>query len=115
MAVKVVLLCGSPRKGGNTDLMAAAFAEGAREKGAEVEKYYLDDLWIRPIAEVGDVPELRADLRQDDDARWLLDRVLEADVVLFASPVYWQGVSAQMKAFVDRWSCYWGRSGSSLG
>ncbi len=105
----VIILCGSPRKGGNTDLMADAFAEGAREAGADVEKVYLDDLYIRPIAEVCDDPPMRVDLRQDDDARKLLDKVLAADVVLFASPVYWQGVSGQMKCFVDRWSCYRGQ------
>lgn len=105
----VIILCGSPRKGGNTDVMADAFARGAEAAGATVEKVYLDDLWIRPIAEVCDEPPMRVDLRQDDDARKLLDRVLAADVVLFASPVYWQGVSGQMKCFVDRWSCYWGQ------
>ncbi|MGD9518864.1 MAG: flavodoxin family protein [Armatimonadota bacterium] len=108
---RAIVLCGSPRKGGNTDLMADAFTEGARQTGAEVEKVYLDDLWIRPIAEVADVPEMRVDLRQDDDARRLLDRVLAADIVLFAAPVYWQGVPAQIKAFVDRWACYWGQQG----
>jgi len=106
---RVILLCSSPRKGGNTDLMAEAFAEGAREAGAEVEKVYLDDLFIRPIAEVGDDPAMRVDLRQDDDMRKLLDRVLAADVVLFAAPVFWQGPPAQLKCFVDRWSCYWGK------
>lgn len=106
---RVILLCGSPRKGGNTDLMAEAFGRGAEAAGAEVEKVYLDHLLLRPIAEVCDDPPMRVDLRQDDDARKLLDGVLAADVVLFASPVYWQGVSGQMKCFVDRWSCYFGQ------
>ncbi|MBC7288667.1 MAG: flavodoxin family protein [Armatimonadetes bacterium] len=106
---KVMILCSSPRKGGNTDLMADAFAQGAKEAGAQVEKVYLDDLLIRPIAEVCDDPPMRVDLRQDDDMPKLLDRVLAADVVLFAAPVYWQGPPAQLKCFVDRWSCYWGR------
>jgi len=89
--------------------MAEAFARGAQDAGAEVEKVYLDELFLRPSAEVCDDPPMRVDLRQDDDARKLLDRVLAADIVLFASPVYWQGVSAQMKCFVDRWSCYFGQ------
>jgi multimeric flavodoxin WrbA len=106
---QVILLCASPRKGGNTDLMADAFARGAQAAGATVEKVYLDDLYLRPAAEMADDPKMRVDLRQDDDARKLLDRVLAADVVLFASPVYWHGVTAQLKCFVDRWSCYWGQ------
>ena len=69
---------------------------------------YLDDLTIRPIAEVADVARQRVDLRADDDAPGLVERVLAADVVAFASPVYWQGVTGQMKCFVDRWSAYWG-------
>lgn len=106
--VRCILLCSSPRKGGNTDLMADAFAEGAQAAGAEIEKVYLDDLFIRPIAEVGDDPPMRVDLRQDDDMPRLLEQVLAADVVLFAAPVFWQGPPAQLKCFVDRWSCYWG-------
>jgi multimeric flavodoxin WrbA len=52
--IKVVALCGSPRKGGNTDLMTDAFLEGARSEGAAVEKFVLDEMNIRPIGPVGD-------------------------------------------------------------
>jgi multimeric flavodoxin WrbA len=105
--MKVIALVGSPRKGGNTDLLTDEFLRGARDAGAEAEKVCLDDLTIRPIAEVADVARERVDVRADDDAPGLLERVLAADVVAFASPVYWQGVTGQMKCFVDRWSAYW--------
>jgi multimeric flavodoxin WrbA len=104
-----LLLCASPRKGGNTDVMADAFARGVRDAGGEVAKVYLDDLWIRPIAHLADDVALRTDLRADDDMPRLLDQVLAADILLYASPVYWAGVAAQLKAFMDRWSCYAGR------
>ncbi len=105
--MKVVALMGSPRKGGNTDLLTDEFFAGAQSEGAECEKIRLDDLNIRPVAALGDEWKMRVDLRADDDARWVLDRVAEADIVVFASPVYWQGVTAQMKCLVDRFSAYY--------
>ncbi len=105
--MKALALIGSPRKGGNTDCLADAFLEGAAEAGAEVEKIYLDDLNIRPIAEVCDDFSMRVDLRADDDWRKVMHKVIEADVLVWGAPVYWQGVPAQMKCFVDRWSAYY--------
>ena len=105
--MKAVILIGSPRKGGNTDCLADAFLEGVAEAGGSGEKVYLDDLNIRPIGEVGDTHAQRVDVRADDDYLVTLKRALAADILVFASPVYWQGVSAQMKCFVDRWSAYY--------
>lgn len=105
--MKVIALMGSPRKGGNTDLLTDAFFEGAASEGAQCEKVYLDDLVIRPIGPVGDDWKLRADLRADDDARAVMDRIVAADIVVFASPVYWQGPTAQLKCLVDRFSAYY--------
>ena len=107
--MKALALIGSPRKGGNTDMLADEFLRGAREAGAGIEKVYLDDLHIRPIAEVGYDMAARVDLRADDDFLPLLKRFLAADLVAIASPVYYQSVSAQMKCFVDRWSAYVGQ------
>lgn len=106
-AVKVVVLLGSPRKGGNTDCLADAFAEGATHAGAQVEKIFLDDYLVRPIAEVGDDWKTRVDLRADDDWRKIMQKVIEAQVLVLGAPVYWQGVPAQLKCFVDRWSAYY--------
>lgn len=105
--MKVVILLGSPRRKGNTHLLSEAFAEGARGEGAEVELLFLDDYHVRPIGPVGDVWEEREDVRADDDARMLLEKMAGADIVVFASPVYWQGVSAQLKCLIDRQSAYY--------
>jgi len=102
----VLVLCGSPRKGGNTDILADEFLKGAGEAGARTEKIYLDDFRIRPIGPVGDVPAKRRDVRSDDDFLKVFKRFLAADVVCFATPVYWQGVTAQTKCFMDRLSAY---------
>jgi multimeric flavodoxin WrbA len=105
----VLALIGSPRKQGNCDILTDEVLRGAQEAGAAIEKAYLDDLNIRPIGEVADVAAERTDPRDDDDLPALLARFLEADVVVFASPVYWQGVSAQTKCFIDRLSSYFRR------
>jgi len=107
--MKVLALIGSPRKQGNCDILADQVLRGAQEAGAKIEKAHLDDLCIRPLGEVGDVVSARTDPRDDDDFPPLLERFLEADVVVFASPVYWQGVSAQTKCFIDRLSSYFRR------
>jgi len=107
---RVLVLLGSPRKGGNTDILGDEFLRGAAEAGALTEKVYLDDLHIRPIGEVGDRSADRVDSRADNDFLSVLGRFLDADVVCFASPVYWQGVTAQLKCFLDRLSCYFRRA-----
>ena len=104
--MKALALLGSPRKGGNSDTLAEEFLKGAKEEGAETEKVYLDDFHIRPIGEVADTPAERVDTRADDDFLKVFEKFLAADVVCFASPVYWQGVTAQLKCFIDRFSAY---------
>jgi multimeric flavodoxin WrbA len=104
--MNVLALAGSPRKGGNSDILADQLLRGVRDAGAEAEKVYLDDLRIRPIGEVEDNTRLRSDPRRDDDLPVVLDRFLRADMIVIATPVYWFGVSAQVKCFLDRLSSY---------
>ncbi|MEN6302502.1 MAG: flavodoxin family protein [Armatimonadia bacterium] len=105
--MQAIVLIGTPRHGGNTDLLADAFLEGLREAGGDGEKVFVDELNIRPIGEMGDKMSERVDTRADDDFLPTLERVLAADILVFGSPVYWQGLPAQLKAFVDRWSAYY--------
>ena len=103
---QILALIGSPRKQGNTDLMADEVLEGAGSVGATTDKIYLDDYWVRPIGDVVDNSRKRDDPRKDDDFPALLERFLAADIVVWSTPVYWQGASAQMKCFLDRMSSY---------
>lgn len=105
--MQAIILIGTPRHAGNTDLLAEAFLEGVRAAGGDGEKVFVDELNIRPIGEVGDVPAARVDVRADDDFLATLQRVITADILVFGAPVYWQGLPAQLKAFVDRWSAYY--------
>ena len=109
--IEVLALIGSPRKHGNTDIMADEALEGAGTTGVVTSKIYLDDFHVRPIAEVADNTRQRDDPRRDDDFPLLLERFLSADIIIWSTPVYWQGVSAQMKCFLDRMSSYFNRPG----
>jgi len=104
--MKVLALIGSPRKKGNSDLLADEVLKGAKASGAKIDKIYLDDFLIRPIGEVIDNSHNRIDIRVDDDYTKILERFLEANLIIWATPVYWHGVSAQMKCFIDRFSSY---------
>ena len=104
--VHVLALIGSPRKQGNTDIMADHVLDGAASAGATASKIYLDDCNVRPIGEVADNSRERDDPRNDDDFPALLQHFLEADIVVWSTPVYWAGPSAQMKCVLDRMSSY---------
>lgn len=81
----VLIISGSPRKGGNTDLLCDAFARGAEEVGGQVEKIFLADY--------------RIDYFSEADEQRVGDR---ADVIVLASPVYYMNITGQLKTFIDR-------------
>lgn len=104
MVKKIVALVGSPRKGGNTDLLVDAFIEGAEPAGAEVDKVYLNGLKIRGCQGCLACHK-DGKCRQKDDMIDLHGRLLDADVWLLATPVYWWGPTAQIKTAIDRMYC----------
>ena len=104
--MKALALIGSPRKEGNSAILADYVLKVLKEKGAIIEKIYLDDYYIRPIGEVIDNSRIRTDSRNDDDLPKILNKFLQADVIIWSTPIYWFGVSAQMKCFIDRLSSY---------
>lgn len=100
--MKIVVLEGSPRKGGNTQIMAEAFAEGAREAGHTVE---LVDVASKNIAGCRGCKYCfthDGDCVLKDDMTAVRETLKTADMVVFASPVYWFDFTAQMKAAIDR-------------
>ena len=98
----VLIISGSPRKGGNSDLLCDQFAKGAEEAGGNVEKIFLADYNIKYFEEEDEqrVGERRNEV--DDDAPALMDKLVKADIVVLASPAYYLNVSGQMKVFIDR-------------
>ncbi len=98
----VLIISGSPRRGGNTDLLCDAFARGAEEAGGRVEKIFLPDYRVDYFTEadeqrVGDRANEAA-----DDVPMLVDKMVRADVIVLASPVYYMNITGQLKTFIDR-------------
>lgn len=102
---RLLILLGSPRKRGNSTLLAAEAAKGAKAAGAAVETVYLQGLDIKACTACDACqrkPGSGCVLR--DDMQPLYPKLKAADALLLASPVYWANMSAQMKTFFDR--CY---------
>ena len=105
MGKKIVIVCGSPRADGNTNRVVRWVADTARDAGAEIEiidAAQLDYATNGCTACMGcqKINEYRCVI--DDELSPILTRLPEADVVVFATPVYWFGPTAQIKLFIDR-------------
>ena len=105
MSKKIMIICGSPRKNGSTNTIAAMVADAASEDGAEVEMVDAAKLEYKTngcTACMGcqGIDEFHCVI--DDEARPVLAKMPEADVLVFATPVYWHGPTAQLKMLLDR-------------
>ena len=104
-AKRIVIIEASPRKNGNSTILAQEVAAGATSAGALVDIVCLADCKIGPCIACDACQEsLKTDCVIHDDMASLYPRLREADVIVYATPVYWFTVSAQMKLFMDR--CY---------
>ncbi len=107
-AVKVLGLFGSPRRGGNTELLLEEALKGAREEGARVEAIHLGDFRIAPCRECLSCFKDGICVI-DDEMRGIYSRLLEADIVILASPIFFYGITGWAKAVVDRCQALWAR------
>jgi multimeric flavodoxin WrbA len=106
--LKVLGIMGSPRIKGNTDLLLEEALKGAKSQGAEVEKIVVDKLKISPCKEyLGCFKDGNCVIRDDMDD--IYPKLLGADVVIIASPMFFYGVSSQAKALIDRCQALWAR------
>jgi multimeric flavodoxin WrbA len=111
MTPRLLILIGSPRRTGNSAALAEAIRRGAESSGASVTTRFLDDhigaflrdcrACRRPDGECGIADNFRA---------LFFDDYLPAQGVVFCTPIYWYGISAQTKAFFDRTFCYYAAS-----
>ena len=98
----IVILVGSMRKGGNTDLLAQAFAEGAC-KNNTVEIVSVADYKVNPCIGCNSCFTREGNkCFQNDDMDQIYEKLRIAEIVVVASPVYFYGISAELKAWVDR-------------
>ncbi len=103
--MRILAVVGSPRKGGNTDILVDAVIDGAREGGAEVEKIYLSDLklnFCRGCEVCTDVKPWRGCVQKDDMPK-VHEALARCEAFIVGTPVYFFGPSAQTKVFLDRW------------
>ena len=99
--MNILIISGSPRKGGNTELLAEAFAKGAAAQH-HVEIVSVRDVKVNPCLGCNACFKTNGICAQKDDMALIYEKVNQADMLVIASPVYFYGISAQLKAVIDR-------------
>ena len=102
MAKKVLILSSSPRRGGNSDLLCDRFMAGAQQAGHDVEKIFLRDKKINYCTGCGVCYGGAKPCPQRDDAAEVVGKMIGAEVIVMATPVYFYTLCAQMKTLIDR-------------
>jgi len=106
---KIVLgIMGSPRIGGNTDILLEKSLEGARAAGAKTTKIILNELNISPCQEIEYEKVNDKGLSViDDDIHTIYQAIQECHVLILASPIFFGSISAQIKVMIDRFQSVW--------
>ena len=99
---KILILSSSPRRGGNSDTLCDEFLRGAIESGNEAEKIFLRDKNINYCTGCSVCSMYGKPCPQKDDMSEIVEKMLAADVIVMATPVYFYTMSAQMKTLIDR-------------
>ncbi len=102
----VLGIFGSPRKNGNTDILLEEMLRGAESEGAKVERIYLTDYTITPCKECHSCDQTGRCVIPDDMQK-IYPKLLESDIILLASPIFFYGVTAWAKAMIDRTQALW--------
>lgn len=98
----ILILNGSPRKNGKTASLVKAFTEGAAKSGNEVREFYLNGMNIKGCLGCEACSRNGGKCVQRDDMDTVNEAFLWADVVVFASPMYWGTITGQLKIVIDR-------------
>lgn len=103
--MKIVILLGSPNRNGSTHLLAECFRQGAQEAGHTVEIIDVAHADIHPCT--GCIHcGYEGPCSQKDDVEGIRAKILDADMMVFATPLYYYGMSAQLKTLVDRFCAF---------
>jgi multimeric flavodoxin WrbA len=104
--MKIVAVLGSPRPQGNSNTLARAFLQAAKERGAETQEFLLNQMDFQGCQACMACKTKSETCIQEDDLAPVLKAVRDADILVLASPVYFGELSSQLKAFFDRtYSC----------
>jgi multimeric flavodoxin WrbA len=108
MEIKVLGISGSPHRHGNTETLLDSFLDGTKTAGASVEKVVLIDLDYSPCRGCNACHKT-GECIVKDDAITLFDKILKADAIAVASPIYSMGITAELKGLIDRGQYLWAR------
>ena len=109
--MKALVLSSSPRRNGNSALLAGAIREGLTEAGHDATLLFVDDFLTGFLRDCRKCRKPDGECSIDDGYRSVFfDHYLPADGFIAATPIYWYGTSAQLKAFLDRTFCYYAAS-----
>jgi multimeric flavodoxin WrbA len=100
--MNVLGLVGSPRKGGNTDLLVSAMLYGAGTSNYQIEKLNLYDIEISPCIDCRSCKKSDNRCLLGDGMQEIYKKIENADIIIFGTPLYWYGPSAKMKLLIDR-------------
>ena len=107
-SIKTLGIFGSPRKGGNTDVLLEEALKGAEKEGADVERLHIADFHITPCTECLQCLQ-KGECVIQDDMQKIYPKLLESDIIILASPIFFYGITAWAKALVDRSQALWAR------
>ncbi len=102
----ILVFSGSPRKEGNSDLLADTFAYGAEKAGARVEKIRLIEINFSPCIECGGCDDT-GECILIDDMTPIYSKIEEADIVVLSSPMFFYNITANSQALVERSQAFW--------
>ena len=107
-SVDVLGILGSPRRGGNSEILLDRALDGAKASGKSTSRIILNDLRIRPCQNCG-LCERTGECSQKDDMLIVRAATESASRIILASPIYFASISAQAKIMIDRCQVYWAR------
>ena len=97
----ILVISASPRKGGNSDVLCDEFIKGAQQAGHKTEKIFLRNFKVNYCTGCGVCNSTHKCVQKDDMAE-IMDKMVNADVIVFATPVYFYTMDAQLKTLIDR-------------
>lgn len=100
--MRILALIGSPRRGGNTDILVDWILQGAKGEGHIADKLYLYDYEILPCIDCRGCKREDLACPLEDGMEEIYPRLEAADIIVFGTPIYWYGPTAKMKLLIDR-------------
>ena len=104
--MKLLAILGSPRRGGNSEILLDKALEGARSEGNQTEKIVLNELKFVACQECAGCAKTGRCVI-GDDMQLIYEKIDEAQVLILASPIFFGSLTAQVKAMIDRYQCAW--------